>query len=193
MAPQFTVSLAASWELMIGGMEWVLHELTHPPTLHPPPAGCCHQIVCCAKCLVLSQSLPLPDSEVGLLCLAVGDFLWQGCLEHLVHEELYIPLSKGRLRLSSILTRAQALMAKQACQFLVAGWVGVLPATWLIGSASTSRPLSPPFVLASMPRTFPLCTGTSLTSFLRSLATPDMVISKALYVEFTSTLPCPKI
>ncbi len=107
-----------------------------------PPAACptlrqraaAVETFAVSKAWYLAQILPLPSSAAARLRRAISDFLWKGRLERLAHEELHIPFSEGSLCLSSISSRAQALLAKQACHRLAAGgrparhlayWIGL--------------------------------------------------------------------
>jgi hypothetical protein len=121
VGPQFSVTIAASWDFVIGGIEKVLRELTarRLPTLRQRAAAL--EAFAVSKAWYLAQILPLPAAAATRLRRAVGDFLWRGRLERLALEELHIPFSEGGLRLSSIATRAQALLAKQACHRLAGG------------------------------------------------------------------------
>jgi hypothetical protein len=63
----------------------------------------------------LAQILPLPTAAHHRVKAAAGAFLWRGRLERLAWDELHSPPSQGGLGLTCVATRAQALLAKQAC------------------------------------------------------------------------------
>ncbi len=198
IAPQFAATLAASWDLVIGGNEKVLRDWAtrHLPTLRQRAAAV--ETFAVAKAWYLAQILPLPSAAAARLRRAIIDFLWNGCLEWLAHEELHIPFSEGGLRLSSIPSRAQALLAKQACHRLAAGgrparhlayWIGLRLRPYLpaLGSGLHAEDIPP--VYKDLSNLLIEVFGLPSVS-VNSLAD---VSSKGLYMEFTSTLPRPKV
>jgi hypothetical protein len=197
VAPQFSATLAACWDFVIGGIEKVLRELTarRLPTLRQQAVAL--ETFAVSKAWYLAQILPLPATAATRLRCAVGDFLWRGCLERLSHEELHIPFSEGGLRLSSIATRAQALLAKQACHRLAGGggrparhlayWIGLRLRLYLPALGAGLHAEAIPPVYRDLSKL--LIEVFALPSVsVNSLAE---VTSKGLYTEFTSTLPRP--
>jgi hypothetical protein len=102
LPPQFAATLAASWDLVIGGIEKVLREWAtrRLPTLRQRAAAV--ETFAVSKAWYLAQILPLPSTAAARLRRAISDFLWKGRLERLAYEELHIPFSEGGLCLSSI-------------------------------------------------------------------------------------------
>jgi hypothetical protein len=69
----------------------------------------------------LAQILPLPAAQHRRIWSAATAFLWRGRLEKLAWDELHIPPAEGGLGLTCVRSRAQALLAKQACHRLAVG------------------------------------------------------------------------
>jgi hypothetical protein len=134
VTPVFATSVSASWELVAAGVERVLLEWAarRLPTLRQRARAL--ETFALSKVWYLAQIIPMPPAVADRLRRAVSDFLWKGRLERLAFDELHSPLGEGGLRLSAIATRAQALLAKQACHRLAGGgnpaahiayWVGL--------------------------------------------------------------------
>ena len=127
-----TVSL--SWGRVIDGLEAVLHMWTARflPTLASRTQAL--EVFAFSKLWYLAQILPMPAVQLKRIKKAAGAFLWKGRLERLAWDELHGPLYEGGLALSCVASRAQALLAKQACHRLAAGgrpfahlayWIGL--------------------------------------------------------------------
>jgi hypothetical protein len=80
-----------------------------------------------SKAWYFAHLLPLATKTAGpppLLAPATrfwqiaADFLWQGRLRRLAFDELHSKRSEGGLGLSCLQTRAQSMLAKQACHHL---------------------------------------------------------------------------
>jgi hypothetical protein len=170
-----------------------------PPPPHPSPEGEGLGDFCSlSKAWYLAQILPMPPAVANRLRRAVSDFLWKGRLERLAFDELHSPIAEGGLHLSAITTRAQALLAKQACHRLAGGgnpaghiayWVGLrlrgrLPA---LGGGPHAEDIPPAFKeLASLLLEVFSLPEVSVTSLAD-------VTSKYVYGQFTSSLPPPKM
>ena len=63
----------------------------------------------------MAQILPLPSLVAQQLTTMAGSYLWKGHLERLALQELHSQRSEGGLKISCLVTRAQALLAKQVC------------------------------------------------------------------------------
>jgi hypothetical protein len=121
VTPVFATSVSASWELVAAGVERVLLEWAarRLPTLRQRARAL--ETFALSRAWYLAQIIPMPPAVASRLRRAVSDFLWKGRLERLALDELHSPLAEGGLRLSAIATRAQALLAKQACHRLAGG------------------------------------------------------------------------
>jgi hypothetical protein len=189
----FNSTVSASWDRVAAGVERVLQmwSARRLPTL------CQRSLVVESFALSKVWYLPLPPTPAVRLCRAAGDFLWRGWFEQLAHDELHGTVSSGGLQTSAIQSRAEALLAKQACHRLVGG--GACPPHRLLGG-------SPPPPSSSGSWGWPPCGGhphfyKALASLLEKvLALPGVntaalldVTSKFIYEQFTATLPPPKI
>jgi hypothetical protein len=130
ITPSFATNVAASWDLVAAGVEEVLLEWVarHLPMLRQRVAAL--KTFFLAKPWYLAHMMSLPASWAKRFHGVVCDFLWKVRLESLTFKELHSPVSKGRLRLSTISTRVQVLLTKQACHRLAGGcnpayWVGL--------------------------------------------------------------------
>jgi hypothetical protein len=128
------------------------------------------------------------------------DFLWAHRFRRLAYDECHARLAAGGLGISCIQTRAQSMLAKQACHHLAARgrpalhlayWIGIslqglLPVK---ATAGLTLPDNPPPQYAS------------LLSLLREVFQLDCVRvhllqetqSAAIYKEWMATLPTPRI
>lgn len=68
-----------------------------------------------SKLWYLAQIIPMPSAIAQQLTTAAGSLLWKGHRERLAWQELHCPLSEGGLAISSVASRAQALITKQFC------------------------------------------------------------------------------
>ena len=102
-----------------------------------------------SKLWYLCQILPMPPQVAQQLTTAAGAFLWRGHLERLAWQELHCPPLEGGLGVSSIATRAQALLAKQFCWAV--GQEGEAPPTGHTGWGPSSRTSCLTWLLADMP------------------------------------------
>jgi hypothetical protein len=194
--PAFASTISASWDRVAAGVEralqmWAARRL---PTLRQRSLAV--ETFALSKAWYMAQILPLPPSTAAPLRRAAGDFLWRGRFEWLAHDELHGPLSEGGLRTSAIQSRAEALLAKQACHRLAGGgrparhiayWVGLRLRHLLpdLGAGPHAEDI-PPFYK-------------DLTSLLEEVLTlPGVnsaalldVSSKFIYGQFTATLPPP--
>jgi hypothetical protein len=189
--PVFNSTVSVSWDRVAAGVE-------RAPTAHRLPTlrqrSLAVETFALSKTWYLAQILPLPPAPAAHLRRAAGDFLWRGRFERLAHDELHGPLSSGGLRTLAIQTRAEALLAKQACHCLAGGgrparhiayWVGLRLRHLLpdLGAGLHAEDI-PPFYKA-------------LVNLLEEVLTLPGVNSGALldvslkfiYGQFTATLP----
>jgi hypothetical protein len=148
------------------------------------------------KACYLGQILPLPNSAAAHLLSAIDDFLWKGRLEQLAHEELHIPFSEGGLCLSSMASRAQVLLAKQACRRLARGGRPARHLTYLIGLRL--RPYLPALGTGLHAEDIPPVYKDISDLLIEVFGLPGVsvnclmkVTSKSLYTGFTFTPPPP--
>jgi len=156
------------------------------------------EVFCFSKLWYLAQMLPLPTAVANRINSAAGAFLWRGHLERLAWQELHSPFLQGGLQLSDLVSRGQALLAKQFCWAVGldgpskhhwAYWLGrqladVLPQL----EDGQHAPTSPPYWL-------------QLADIIRELLAYDTVAqdglqaatAKALYSSFMDSPPPPKI
>ncbi len=139
--PVFNSTVSVSWDRVAAGVERALQmwSTRRLPTLRQRSLAV--ETFALSKAWYLAQILPLPPAPTARLRRAAGDFLWQGRFERLAHDELHGLLSSGGLRTSAIQTRAEALLAKQACHRLAGGRKAHSPHC-LLGGAPPSPPSS---------------------------------------------------
>jgi hypothetical protein len=161
-----------------------------------------------SKAWYIAHLLPLATSasSPGLmvpatrLCSLVADFLWAGCFQRMAFDECHEKRSAGGLGLSCPQTRAQAILAKQACRHLAAGvrpalhlayWLGISLQGLLLAPASAGLRLEG----------YPPAQYVDLLSLLRKVFTLSCVdtanlqlaTSAAIYKKLTCTFPNPLV
>jgi hypothetical protein len=140
--------------------------------------------------LATSASSPGLEALATRLRHLATDFLCTGCLRRLAFDECHVKRSAGGLGLSCPQTRAQSMLAKQACHFLAAGgrpalhlayWIGLSLHGVLPGMASAGLRVDgdPPVQYAS------------LLTLLREVF--SLVGGHLQYKEFTLKLPTPLV
>jgi hypothetical protein len=198
----FTASHVATtrltWDRVISGLEATLRAWSHRhlPTLLMKRNAL--EIFALSKLWYHAQILPLPPACVQRIKQVAGAFLWAGRLERLAYDELYVPLHQGGLGLTCVATRAQALLAKQACHRLANGGrpAGHL-AYWL---GITLRGHLPHLLNGPHADLVPTYMK-NLATLLIEVFTLDVVevghletvTAKIIYSEFLSTPPPPKV
>lgn len=156
------------------------------------------EIFALSKVWYFAQILPLPEKYTTRLKAAAGALLWKGRLERLKWDELLNPASQGGIGLVDIQSRAQALLAKQACHRLAGGGNPALHLQYWIG-LTLRREL--PDLAVGPHAEIPTKRMKIVAGLIREVLSSDdycpetlgVVTSKALYVDFTSTPPPPKI
>ena len=162
-----------------------------------------------SKAWYLAHLIPLAVEAAGpppLVALAtrfrqlVADFLWRGRLRRLAFDELHDKRDKGGLGLSCPQTRAQSMLAKQACRHLASrGHPALHLGYWLGTSLANLLPTVPSAGLMLPGQPPPQYAG--LLDLLREVfslecvntARLEDVQSAKIYKELTATLPTPRI
>jgi hypothetical protein len=121
LAPTFAETLRLSWDRVAIKFEATLHMWTarRLPTLALRRNAL--EIFGFTQLYYLAQILPLPSTVHRRIRAAAGAFLWRGRFERLAWDELHVPPAQGGLGLTCVASRAQALLAKQACHRIAAG------------------------------------------------------------------------
>jgi hypothetical protein len=162
---------------------------THPHSLPPRPGS-----FCLLPFVVLGSDLAAPRC----ILVAASAFLWRGWLERLAWDELHTPPSRGSLGLTCVATRAQALLAKQACHRIAGGGRLAAHIAYWLGLRLHHRIPA----LAAGPHTEVIpasyaALGRLLLDFLDlddvDAAALGAVEAKSLYAAFTDTLPPLKV
>jgi exonuclease III len=110
-----------TWDRVVGGVEqvlrlWATRDL---PTLSMRARVL--EMFALSKLWYIAQILPLTRKHLVRTQAAAGAFLWRGSLERLPYQELHQPSNRGGLGLTHLATRAEALLAKQACHRISEG------------------------------------------------------------------------
>jgi hypothetical protein len=146
----------------------------------------------------LAQILPFPTAHHHRIKSAARAFLWRGRLERLAWDELHIEAARGGLGLTCVASRAQALLAKQACHRLAAGSPSAAHITYWIGLRLRHHlpALAHGPHAEAIPASYRDLGRLLLEVFeLEEVDTSALaaVIAKDIYFAFTDTLPLPKI
>ena len=198
VAPLFADTLKLSWERTVAGLEATLllwRSRALPLLFQRRLVLDCYGL---SKLWYLAQILPLPKLFLGRILRAASTFLWQGRLERLKWEELVRPLHAGGLGVTCVASRAQAMLAKQACHRLAAGgrpaahlsfWLGLRLLRYLPGLRAGPHAEAIPAFYADL---------AALLLEVMALdcvepANLEAVTAAGLYKEFTSTPPPPKV
>jgi len=134
MTASHDLTVRLSWDRVISGLESVLQLWTARflPTLLVRRQAL--EVYAFSTLWYLAQIIPLPTPALARIKKAAGKFLWKGRLERLAWSELHGPLRAGGIGLPCVATRAQSLLAKQACHRLAGGgrpaahlsyWIGL--------------------------------------------------------------------
>jgi hypothetical protein len=213
ITPIFPLTVQLSWDHVLSGMErtlaaWRTRRLD---TLQQRVQVL--EVFVLSRAWYIAHLLPLATSVYNhqhnhpnlvapatRLCRLVGDFLWAGRFRRLAFDECHAKRSAGGLGLSCPQTRAQAMLAKQACRHLAAGGRPALHLAYWLGISLQG--LLP--VLASaglMVDGDPPAQYADLLTLLREVftlscvdtANLQLVTSRDIYRELTCTLPTPRI
>jgi hypothetical protein len=197
-APTFAATVELSWQRVTAKFEavvrlWAVRRL---PTLAMRRSAL--EVYAFSLLWYLAQILPLPPAFHRRIRTAAGDFLWRGRLERLPWDELHAPPALGGLGLTCVATRAQSMLAKQACRRLAGGgqpaahlayWLGLRLRHHLPALAAGPHAEAIPPSYRDLGR---------LLVEVFELEEVDMaalaaVTAKQLYEAFTTTLPPPKV
>jgi hypothetical protein len=110
-----------TWDKVVGGVEqvlrlWATRDL---PTLSMRARVL--EMFALSKLWYIAQILPLTKKYLVRTQAVAGAILWKGSLERLLYQELHQPFTKGGLGLTHLATRAESLLAKQACHRISEG------------------------------------------------------------------------
>ena len=197
LAPTLDATIVSSWAACSRGVTAALNfwASRRIPTLRLRRDAM--ETFALSKLWYLCQILPMPPQVAQQLTTAAGAFLWRGHLERLAWQELHCPPLEGGLGVSSIATRAQALLAKQFCWAVGqegeaaahwAYWVGPLIQDFLPDlAAGRHAPVVPPpwRALAEV----------LMELFEYETVSPDALTattSRDIYAAFMDTPPPPK-
>ena len=206
ISPVFTNTVQLSWDSVLSGMERTLQSWRTRRLETLQQRVQVLEVFVLSKAWYIAHLLPLATTPAfpgqtapaTRLRRLVADFLWAGRLRRLAFDECHAKRSAGGLGLSCPQTRAQAMLAKQACRHLAAGgrpalhlayWLGISPQGLLPALASTGLRLEgePPGqyadLLTLLREVFALsCVDT---------ANLQLATSAAIYKELTCTPPPP--
>ena len=208
ISPVFSLTVQLSWDHVLSGMERTLRSWRTRRLETLQQRVQVLEVFVLSKAWYIAHLLPLATSASNPVLVApatrlrrlVADFLWAGRFRRLAFDECHTKRSAGGLGLSCPQTRAQAMLAKQACRHLAAGgrpalhlayWLGIslqglLP---VLASAGLRLEGDPPAQYAD------------LLSLLREVfmltcvdtANLQVATSAAIYKEMTCTLPTPLV
>ena len=199
LAPSLAATLDASWDACRRGFVaalnfWASRRL---PTLKLRRDAM--EVFGFSKLWYLCQILPMPPQVAQQLTTAAGAFLWKGRnLGRLAWQELHSPLTEGGLNVSSVATRAQALLSKQFCWAVGNGGEAAAHwAYWLGPAVAGALPdLAAGRHAPAVPRAWLDLVAVILELFQYDTVTPDGLLaasSKNIYSTFMDSPPPPKI
>ena len=198
LAPTLEATMAASWAACTRGVTAALNfwASRRIPTLRLRRDAL--ETFALSKLWYLCQILPMPSQVAQQLTTAAGAFLWRGHLERLAWQELHCPALDGGLGVSSITTRAQALLSKQFCWAVAqegeaaahwAYWVGPLLQDYLPDlAAGRHAPVVPPPWRGLVEVLLELFQFETVSPEALAAAT-----SREIYAAFMDTPPPPKV
>jgi hypothetical protein len=198
IAPTFPLTSTLSWDRVVAKFEatlnvWAARRL---PTLALRRLAL--EVYGFSMLWYLAQILPLPTAHHRRIKSAASAFLWRGRLERLAWDELHIEAARGGLGLTCVASRAQALLAKQACHRLAAGGPSAAHIAYWIGLRLRHRlpALARGPHAEAIPASYRDLGHLLLEVFeLEEVDTSALaaVTAKDIYLAFTNTFPLPKI
>jgi len=198
VAPLFADTLKLSWERTVAGLESTLlmwRSRSLPLLSQRSFVLNCYGF---SKLWYLAQILPLPRVFLGRILRAASSFLWQGRLESISWGELVGPRHAGGLGVACVASRAQAMLAKQACHRLAGAgqpaahlsfWLGLRLLHYFPGFRTGLHAEVMPTLYADLAA---LLLEVLAFDFVEP-AHLGAVTAAAIYIEFTSTPPPPKV
>lgn len=151
-----------------------------------------------SKLWYLAQILPIPKKYLLEIEKIVRRFLWLGRLEHLPFEELHGPIREGGLNLVNIGAKCDSLYLKQTLRMLnsetnskkhLSYWIGIQMRRDLPELANGPHAeIIPPYFKHTVN-----LLKEAFNADIVNLGNMGTVKSKAIYAEFNSTPPPPKI
>ena len=209
ITPSFKETVQLSWDQTLAGMERTLRSWRSRRLLTLAQRVQVLEEFILSKAWYLAHLLPLATEAAGpphmvapatRLRRLVCDFLWAGRLRSIAFDETHSKRSAGGLGLSDPQTRAQSMLAKQACRHLAAAGRPALHLAFWIGPSLSAflpdMPFDGPAVVGRPPPQYENLLDLLVEVFdLESVNVGRLqeVQSAAIYKELTSTLPTPLV